>query len=258
MHYVSKLTTVLWQPLTWVALSLFLGVLLLFARTEARRLSGRRLCATALLILVVVGWHPVPDAMLRYLEDKHAAPTGALGGYAGMVVLGGAFARDDGREHLQPALGCAGERVVVPVPLMSSYPGMKLLFTGGDASILPGGERPEADAAREYFERMGTDMSRVLTEGKSRNTYENAVFSRDVAGVDSRQPWLLVTSAAHMPRALATFRKAGWNVTPYPVDYETARDSSWFGFSFYGGLASWHTALREYLGIAAYWMTGRL
>lgn len=258
MHYLSKLTVVLWQPLTWVALSLLLGVLLLCAKTETRQRWGRRLCTMALLMLAVVGWHPLPDAMLRHLEDRYSAPAGSLDGYVGMVVLGGAFARDDGREHRQPALGCAGERVVVPVPLMNSYPRMKLLFTGGDASILPGIERPEAEAAREYFERMGTDMTRVLTEGRSRNTYENAMFGREVAGVDPTKKWLLVTSAAHMPRALATFQKAGWNVTPYPVDYETKRIPEWFGFSFYGGLAAWHTVLREYLGVAAYWVTGRL
>ena len=258
LHYLSKITAMLWQPLAWVAALLAVGVLLLFVRSEPVRRWGRRLCACATLLLLILGWYPLPDALVRSLEDRYEAPAGDLSGYSGLVVLGGAFRRDDGRGHGQIALGCAGERVVVPVPIMNQYPHMKLLFTGGDASIFRSRQQPEADVARAYFERMGTDMARVLTESKSRNTYENATLSRDVPGVDPGKPWLLVTSAVHMPRAYATFRKAGWNVTPYPVDYDTTVGQSWLGYGLYDGVTAWQTALREYLGLAFYRLAGRL
>jgi len=258
LHYLSKLTVLLWQPLTWVALALLVGVALLFLRGEGPRRWGRRLCASALLLLLLIGWHPLPDAMVRALEDRYEPPAGDLSAYAGMVVLGGAFGGDDGRDHGQPILGCAGERVVVPVPLMNQYPRMKLLFSGGNARLFPQRPQAEADVARAYFERMGTDMSRVLTESASRNTYENAMLSREVPGIDAAAPWLLVTSASHMPRALATYRKAGWNVTPYPVDFETVRGATWLSYSLLDGVNAWHLALREYLGYAVYWALGRL
>jgi uncharacterized SAM-binding protein YcdF (DUF218 family) len=258
LHYLSKLTTLLWQPLTWVVILLALGVLLLCTKSAVRQRWGRRLCVAALAVLLAIGWHPFPDALIAALEDRFAPPPGDLSGFHGMVVLGGAFGGDDGRDHGQPILGCAGERVVIPVPLMNQYSKMQLLFSGGDARLFVRNTRAEADVARAYFERMGTDMTRVITETKSRNTFENAVFSKDTPGIDARARWLLVTSAAHMPRALATFQKAGWNVTPYPVDYETVREASWFSYSLHDGVNSWHVALREYLGLAVYKMLGRI
>jgi len=258
LHYISKLSTSLWQPLVWVALLLAAGVLLLFARGKRGRQWGRRLCAGALALLLALGWYPLPDALLRGLEDQHSAPTGDLSGYHGMVVLGGAFGRDDGRGHRPLALGAAAERVVDPVMTLRRYPHLRVLFTGGDGTVFGPVRRAEADIAREFFDRMGTEISQFVIETKSRNTYENAVLSREVPGVDAGKPWLLVTSAAHMPRALATFRKAGWNVTAYPVDYETLAGGSWFGYGLHDGVNTWQMAIREYLGIAFYRLTGRL
>lgn len=258
LHYLSKLTTILWQPLAWVAVILVVGVVLLLVDSPRSRRFGKLFCACAAGLLLLLGWRPLPDALVRSLEDRYAAPSGSLRDYYGMVVLGGAFQGDDGRGHGQIALGCAGERVVVPVPIMNQYAHMRLLFTGGDASNLPGQREPEADVARAYFERMGTDMTRVMTESASRNTYENAIFSRAVTGIDASKPWLLVTSASHMPRALATFRKAGWNVTPYPVDYETTAAEDFYSYGLADGVATWRIAMREYLGLAFYWLTDRI
>lgn len=258
LHYLSKLTTILWQPLAWVAVVLLVGVVFLLVDSPRSRRFGKLFCAGAAVLLLLLGWRPLPDALLRSLEDRYAAPSGSLRKYHGMVVLGGVFRGEDGRGHGQIALGCAGERVVVPVPIMNQYPHMRLLFTGGDASIFPGRREPEADVARAYFERMGTDMARVMTESASRNTFENAILGRAVSGIDANKPWLLVTSASHMPRALATFRKAGWNVTPYPVDYVTKVADYWFSYGLYDGISAWQTALREYVGLAFYWLTNRI
>lgn len=256
MHYVSKLTALLWQPLTWVAALLVVGVVLLFLRSDQSRRRGRLLCTLAAVLLLFLGWQPLPESFVRSLEETHAAPGGDLNRFTGMVVLGGAFGGDDGRGHGQVALGCAAERVVLPVPLMNQYPKMRLLFTGGNAALFAQ-RQPEATIAKAYFERMGTDMSRTLFEERSRNTYENAVFSRDLTGVQPQASWLLVTSASHMPRALATFQKAGWNVTPYPVDFSSQQQTEWLSYSLFGGIEAWQLALREYVGIAVYKLLGR-
>ena len=135
LHYLSKLTTLFWQPLTWVAVLLVMGVLFLFVRSPKLRLWGRTLCASAAGLLLLLGWQPLPEALVQILEDRYAAPSGDLSRFTGMVVLGGAFRGNDGRNRAQPALGCAGERVVLPVPIMNQYPHMRLLFTGGNASL---------------------------------------------------------------------------------------------------------------------------
>jgi uncharacterized SAM-binding protein YcdF (DUF218 family) len=94
-------------------------------------------------------------------------------------------------------------------------------------------------------------------EDRSRNTFENAVLSAAMVGVDVKKPWLLVTSAWHMPRAMATFEKAGWNVTPYPVDFRTGHSTPWTDYSLSDGAAKWQLVLHELLGLWVYQLTGR-
>lgn len=254
---MSKIVSLLLQPLSWVLVLLCIAVILLFTRSRRLQNLGRIGCASAASLLLLVGWYPLPESFVRILEERHAPPSTSLSNFTGMVVLGGVFGTPDGREHQQPALGFAGERVVLPIPLMNQYRNLRMLFTGGSASpsAFVG---PEADAARKFFEAMGTDMTRTMFESRSRNTFENAVLSRDVTGVDIRQPWLLFTSASHMPRAFATFQKAGWNVTAYPVDYYSMRETQWLSYSLLRGAEMWQVALREYVGLVAYKLMGRL
>jgi len=257
MHVLSKLLAFAFQPLVWVAVLLALACVLLLVRPEGRGLRwGRRLVVVAMGLLLSIGWQAPPNALLAQLEDRFAPPEGSLDGYVGMVVLGGALGGYDGRKHDQTALGCAGERVVVPVPLMAEYPHMKLLFAGGTGQLFSG-DGPEADVAARYFARMGVDMRRVMLERHSRNTWENAVQAAALPGVDPGGNWLLVTSAWHMPRALAAFRKAGWQVTPYPVDWMSSRDAPILGYDLAGGAWAWEVWLREVMGLVVYRLTGR-
>ena len=254
MFYLSKFSFVIVQPLTWVVLLVVLALGLSLMRSRMSAL--RYVLALALTLLVLIGWSPLSNAALRSLEDRYQAPSGDLSKFAGMIVLGGVFNGDDGRGHGQIALSGSAERVVVPVPLMNQYPQLRLLFTGGEAALVPSGQ-PEAAAARLYFDRMGVDGGRIIYEAASRNTFENSEMSARLPGVDIQEPWLLVTSASHMPRAMATFARAGWNVTAYPVDYASVVDASWFGYSLVGGANEWQMALREWVGLLVYRAAGR-
>ena len=98
----------------------------------------------------------------------------------------------------------------------------------------------------------------MVYEAGSRNTYENAYYSSLIPGVDVQQPWLLLTSAFHMPRSMGVFEKIGWNVTPYPVDYRTTSDLSWHDFSLHFGPGEWELALHELLGYYVYKMAGMI
>lgn len=149
----------------------------------------------------------------------------------GIVVLGGSF---DG-------LAEPGERMLTAIALSKQYPNARIMYSGKV-------ETPTitAQLATQTFERSGIDKSRILEEGMSRDTSENAEFSKIVANPQKSQIWILVTSAFHMPRAVAVFRKAGFNVAPYPVEFGIAlRDSSE------------RIALKEFAGLGWYWFTGR-
>jgi uncharacterized SAM-binding protein YcdF (DUF218 family) len=218
-----------------------------------------RLGWLAFSVLLLQGWEPLPDLLLRQLEAQYPGPATAasLQSYAGVVVLGGALEPAYvWKGHGQVALNDAAERMTVAVALLRQYPHLRLLFSGGEGEWFAQG-LTEADRARQFFASMGVAGPRLSYESASRTTYENAIFSAAVAGVGPTQPWLLLTSAWHMPRALATFRKAGWNVTPYPVDFRTGTATPWTEFSLANGAKKWQLALHEWVGLLAYRLAGR-
>lgn len=260
MFIASKLLSFATQPLAWMAVLIAVALL----SVARKRKLGLGLGWTSLGLLLLLGWEPLPDALLRRLEAQHPPPGWAATTtaadwqrYAGVVVLGGAL--EPAWVHAgngQVALNDAAERMTVPVALMLQHPHLRLLFTGGEGALIMAGE-PEAVQARAFFESLGVPAQRMQFEAGSRTTYENAVLTAALPGVDKSRPWLLVTSAWHMPRALATFRAAGWNVTPYPVDYRTGTGTPWTEYSLAKSLWHWQIALHEWVGLLAYRAAGR-
>jgi len=255
MFFASNLFSFVTQPLAWVVVLLLVGLLCM----PIRRRLGTVLSWAALTVLLVQGWEPLPDVVIRQLEAQYPGPAAkaSLQPYAGVVVLGGALEPAYvWHGHGQAALNDAAERMTVPIALLQQYPHLRLLFTGGEGELFTKGFT-EAERAKIFFDSMGVAPQRVVYESASHTTYENAVFSARVAGVDPAQPWLLLTSASHMPRAMATFRKAGWNVTAYPVDFRTGTDTPWTQYSLAGGAQKWHLALHELMGLLTYRLAGR-
>jgi uncharacterized SAM-binding protein YcdF (DUF218 family) len=117
----------------------------------------------------------------------------------------------------------------------------------------------EAEYALALFESFGIARERLTPEDKSHNTVENALFSKALADPKPGERWLLVTSAYHMPRAIGIFRRAGFAVDAYPVDWRTrGRVDLVMPFdSLTGGLRRTDTAVREWVGLAAYRITGQ-
>jgi len=250
--------------MAWVA-ALMLWSLVLLGRSPATGFAmqtqqrGRRVLWLALALLLIQGWDPLPDALLRRLEDPYAHTPSAqeLQNYQGVVVLGGAL--DPSylwEDRIQIALNDAAERMVVPIALLRQKPTLRVLFTGGEGDLLAKG-LSEAERARIFYQSLGVAPERLLLEDRSRTTYENAVLSAQLQGVDPGQRWLLLTSAWHMRRAMATFQKAGWNVTPYAVDFATGKHTPWTSYSLLGGARKWVIFLHEVVGMVAYQLSGR-
>jgi uncharacterized SAM-binding protein YcdF (DUF218 family) len=257
MFFLGKILGLITQPLVWVVLVLLAACLSLLLR---RVTDGLRLVTLALGLLTLTSWQALPEFLLRQLETRYAeiAPDADLRGYTGVIVLGGATA--SGRvqqDHTQPLLNEAAERMTAPVAMLRTNSQLRVLFTGGEGNLRGIGQT-EAERARIFFETLGVPASQVQYEDQSRNTYENAVLTAKLTGVNPKDRWLLLTSASHMPRSMATFVKAGWNVTAYPVDFRTGQTSDWLDFNLAGGASNWETALHELVGILAYRLTGRL
>jgi uncharacterized SAM-binding protein YcdF (DUF218 family) len=134
-----------------------------------------------------------------------------------------------------------------------------VVFSGGSANLISNDAR-EADYAGTIFESLGISKSRLTMERRSRNTLENAEFSKALVAPKDGERWLLVTSAFHMPRSVGLFRKAGFAVEPYPVDWRVGGPSDLLAFTSIAmdGLARADIAVREWIGLVAYRATGKI
>lgn len=231
---------------------------LVLTRTRFAR-SGWRLAGLSLLALAVIGWSPLGNALMLPLEQRFPAWEAAGGAEpSGIVVLGGAIGPEVSAVRGTAALDEAAERLTVVAELARRYPRARILYSGGSAALVFQ-TAPETDFAVPLFESFGIAHERIIVEGRSRNTVENAVFSRELAQPKPGERWLLVTSAYHMPRSIGVFRAAGFAVEAYPVDWRTrgAVDLLWPFRSVGDGIRRTDTALREWVGLLIYWSTGR-
>jgi uncharacterized SAM-binding protein YcdF (DUF218 family) len=252
MFVLSKLMSAITQPVFWLALWLGLALLVL----NRSRLVAVRMLWGGLVVLGLLGFKALPDALLRPLENRYLAPASeAMGQHVGLIVLGGGTQHPDVYQaHGQVPLGDAAERMSAPVGLMRRHPHLQLVFSGGEGRIWATGVS-EAQLAKAFYEEQGADMSRVTLEAGSRTTRENAQQVAVLLGERCQRPWLLVTSAWHMPRAMAEFEAVGCKVTAYPVDFRTGASTDWAEYSMAYSLLRWQTALHEWLGWAVYRVT---
>ena len=254
MFVLSKLFWLLVDPGNVVLFVLILSMILLY--TPWRR-AGRRILTATTLILIVLAVLPVGKFMLEPLENRFPTDPPLPERVDGIVVLGGALNPFITASRGQPALNGGAERMTEFMQLAQHYPRAKLVFSGGSGSVLYP-EMKESVVAKMFFERMGFGNGRVLYETESRNTHENALFTRELVKLPPGETWILVTSAAHMPRSVGCFRRAGWTVVPFPVDYETGGQSELeVQFNALSGLGTIHKALREWIGLVAYRLLDR-
>jgi len=242
-------------PSNIVATLAALGVALMFTRF---RRAGRRLATLGVVLLLLAGLSPLGNILIYPLEQRFPPWDAAGGAPTGIVVLGGAISPDVSAAHGTPALTEAAERLTAIAELARKYPAARIIYSGGNARLLLV-RGNEAEYALAMFESFGIARERLVAEDKSHNTVENARFSKALADPKPGERWLLVTSAYHMPRAIGIFRQAGFPVEAYPVDWRTrgAIDLMMPFDSLTGGLRRTDTAVREWVGLFAYWITGQ-
>ena len=252
---LSKLLAFFTEPANVIMSAGLVGLAL--TRTRFAR-AGYRLAAASLIVLAVIGFLPVGKALMVVLENRFPPWDSAGPPPAGIVVLGGAVSAHKLATRGEVGLNDAAERVVAVPALARTYPQARIIYSGGDPGLFSRNGR-EADVVVPLFEFLGVPASRITLEDRSRNTVENAVFSKALAKPKPGERWLLVTSALHMPRAIGAFRQAGFPVEAYPVDYQT---NGWGDVldvldSLSGGLRRIDVALHEWVGLVAYRLTGK-
>ena len=256
--YASK---ILWWLVT--PSNVLVGLVVLGVLAQATRFAraGRRAIALAAAGLVLAGPVPLGIWLARPLENRFPQMAQDMPAPAGIIVLGGSVDQTTtAARGGQVTLAAAPGRITEAVALARRYPEARLVFTGGASAVFLRDGLDEAAAARKLFIELGIAADRIVIERESRNTWENAVFTRRLVQPKPGERWVMITSAWHMPRSVGIFRVAGFDVTPYPVDYETRGSASELVLPMLPasrGLDLVDRVVREWIGLVAYRLAGR-
>lgn len=249
---LSKLVWFVFSPVNLAILLALLAALLAFTRLAR---AARWLGPVSLAMLALMAFSPLPRLVVWPLENRFPQQDAAKGPVAGIIVLGGAI----GLARGDVVMTSAAARMTKAVELARLHPQAKLVFAGGAANLISPVTDTEADGAQRLFEGLGLPRERIVLEDKSRNTRENAIFTRRLVDPKPGERWLLVTSAWHMPRAMGVFRKAGFQIEAFPVDYLTEADLADF-IRVSGraprGLSIADDGFKEWVGLLAYRLAG--
>lgn len=204
---------------------------------------------TVIIILMVAAIFSLGKAGAVYLENYYPRLVKIPENAKGLILLGGSFQMENSSARGVICYNPRGGRIIEFMELAQKYPHLPLVFTGGATKGIPG-RRSESDMARQLFENLRLDLSRVRFEDQSNNTFENATLTFKMVQPKPEDQWVLVTSAVHMPRSVSLFRAAGWNVIPYPVDYNTTgKIGEVLDFDIYSGFISWSHSVHEWGGL---------
>jgi uncharacterized SAM-binding protein YcdF (DUF218 family) len=242
-----------------IMLSLGLAGVTLLAIGYAR--TGRCMLVASVVLIAAVGTLPIGSGLALPLEARFPRWHAQCGPPTGIIVLGGGVIRSKvSSDRGEIVLGNAAERIIAAGELARRYPGARVVFTGGNSNLIAGGPI-EADFVVRLFEKLGVPRDRVIVERKSRNTAENAAFTKQLVMPKAGEHWLLVTSAIHMSRAVGVFQKARFAVDPYPIDHQTTGTKDLWTLSRSSALDNirkTNLAIHEWIGLLVYWMAGQV
>ena len=256
--WASKLVWALISPDSLLVILLVTGTLLLSlpAYPFLQKLGRRTLVLTSVLTLLVA-FLPVGEWLMYPLERRFTTNPELPARVDGIIVLGGALNAARSSAWGQAETDDAAERLSAFVSLARRYPDARLVFTGGSGGLTTQ-DFKEADYLPTLLQEAGMGARALEIENQSRNTWENAVFSKNLVQPRAGENWVLITSAFHMPRSTGIFCQQQWPVVPWPVDHHSDRARLWrVELQFAGHLQELRTASKEWVGLLAYYLTGK-
>ncbi len=213
----------------------------------------------AFFILAAFSSKKVSQALVHSLESQTAARTlQDVPVEQAIVVLGGYLHAPAGSNDT-PELAEAGDRLLYGMQLYRARKAPLILLTGGNIPFLGAGRMSEAAAARDLLQEWGIPTESILLDEQSMNTEENARYSYRILNAKGIRHILLVTSAFHMPRSEAVFRKAGFDCVPAPTDFRSGWGDPDLLFQWLPDAENLFlstTALKEWLGLGLYRLRG--
>jgi len=251
----SKILWYLLNPFNIILLFLILGWLLYFKKP----IIGKILVGTGLILIFLFGLSPIPNFLIRTLENRISAGT-LPDRIDGIIILAGSIDIEASRPGLIE-LSSESDRIIGGVILAQKHPEAKLIITGGSGYLDQSENLREADYMQKLAILLGITKDRIFIDRNSRNTHEHVVELFNLLPNKDNANWVLITSAFHMPRAFTCFRKAGIKVIPYPLDYKTKFDThNALSISMLlptlGNINRFNIALHEWVGLVVYRLLG--
>ena len=248
---------IIWALISPDSLIVILGVSAWIAAILKWQRISKSLLTSCALLLLLIGFFPWGEWLIAPLENRFTANMALPSKVDGIVVLGGAILPQMSNSWQQPEINGAADRLTNFLYLARLYPNAQLVFTGGSDAVTEQ-EFNEAETAQMLFNQLGLAERAIIFESESRNTSENARNSKELVTPDNNENWLLITSAFHMPRSIGVFCQQQWAVQPYPVDhYSQKANLLRVNFSFGENLLVLGVAIREWVGLVAYRVSGR-
>ena len=252
---LSKLIGILVQPI--------LHPLLLAAAGWIMQVWSRKIayyCFIAACILpCIYSLSAFSTLVMRPLENAiPPAPSEQIATAEGIVILGGFTGSGAVAESRnQFTANGAIERLLLGLSLHKSAPDIEIWITGFSGKLTHKGWS-EDETTKAILKALQITSDTIKFEDRARNTYQNATYTLEAAKPEPDARWVLVTSAAHMPRAAGAFRAAGWPDMLYlPTDYKTTTSGFSWSFNPQGNFSILASAFHEYVGTFVYWATGR-
>jgi uncharacterized SAM-binding protein YcdF (DUF218 family) len=256
--YLSKIINFIFEPLNIVFAIILIQIFVIFFLDSKKLVEN--LSKVFLVVFLFFGYIPLSSFALSKIEDYIEPSRYPINQLTGIVVLGGSF--DSGleveaKERNEVLLNRSSQRLTKALEIYKKNPRVLILFSGYSNSI-NAKSWSELEMARKFFLDQGVRVDNLIFENKSRNTFENIKFSKDIIN-NYRGTWGLVTSANHMPRSFFAFKKQGLVLEPISTDYKTGTSKMfWLNFSIEKGLRHWSIIFHEIIGLVYYKVTNKI
>ena len=254
--YIAKVANILLEPLYILSFFLLaLVFLLLFTNLKKVIFFFTKFL---LILFLFFGYTPLSSFLLSKIEDFIKPSRYPIQQLTGIIVLGGSFGPElESKERNEILLNDSAERLTKALEIYKKNPKVLILFSGYSNKLKPTGWN-DSDMAKKFFLDQGVRFENLIFENKSRNTFENIKYSKDIIA-NYKGTWGLITSANHMPRSYYTFKRQGLILEPIIIDYKTGTSQIfWINFDIKKGLVHWKLILREIVGISYYKITSKI
>ena len=253
---LSKIFNFFLDPLNLLIISFFF-YLFIIARAKKNRFKG---IVWFLLFWMLLLYKPIPEFLVKLLEDRFVYNEEVFLALDGIIVLGGGT--DSGKvakDRNEYSLGEGSERIIKGLEFIRKKPQGTVIFTGFSGALIHEG-LSEAEIIEKLIKALNVDSTNIVFEKRSRNTFENASYTSEIINEFQIKKWGIVTSASHMKRAIEAFSRQNSEISfdPIPVDFQTKNSIYWGPGKMQKSLDLWRAYIHETIGYWVYKLTGRL